>query len=103
MNFFSGIAHSKTIDLNWSYEALVQKEALTIYQDRAFASFSCVLSLSSVLGRFAYLYCDIGSLGRGAPQYGKLSILSSPALPIYIFAVNILSKVGEKYRPYSIL
>ena len=25
--FFSGIAHSKTIHLNWSYKALTQKEA----------------------------------------------------------------------------
>ena len=69
--FFSGKAHSKTIDLNRSYEALIQKEALTLCQDRAFASFSCVLLLASVLGRFIHLYCDTGSLGRGAPLYGK--------------------------------
>ena len=69
--FFSGIAHSKIIDLNRSYKALVQKEALTLCQDRAFASFSCVLSLASVLGRFTHLYCDTGSLGRGAPLHGK--------------------------------
>ena len=69
--FFPGIAHSKTIDLNWSYEALAQKEALTSCQDRAFASFLCVLSLASVLGRFTHLYCDNGSLGRGAPLHGK--------------------------------
>ena len=58
--FFSGKAHSKTIDLNRSYEALIQKEALTLCQDRAFASFSCVLSLASVLGRFTHMYCDAG-------------------------------------------
>ena len=32
--FSSGIAHSKTTDLKWSYEALAQKEALTICQDQ---------------------------------------------------------------------
>ena len=69
--FFSGIAQSKAIDLNWSYEALAQREALTLCQDRAFASFSCVLLLASVLGRFIHLYYDTGSLGRGAPLYGK--------------------------------
>ena len=69
--FFSVIAQSKAIDLNWSYEALAQREALTLCQDRAFASFSCVLLLASVLGRFIHLYCDTGSLGRGAPLYGK--------------------------------
>ena len=42
--------HSKTSDLNCLYEALAQREALTICQDRVFASFLCVLSLSSVLG-----------------------------------------------------
>ena len=34
-----GLRDSKTCDLNCSYEALVQKEALTIYQDRVFVSF----------------------------------------------------------------
>ena len=42
--------HSKTSDLNCLYEALAQREALTICQNRVFASFLCVLSLSSVLG-----------------------------------------------------
>ena len=46
--FFSGIAHSRTIKLNWSYKALAQREALTLCQDRAFASFSCVLSSATV-------------------------------------------------------
>ena len=68
---FSGIAHSKTIDLNWSYKALAQREALTLGQDRAFESFSCVLSLASVLGRFTHLYCDTGLFGRGAPMGSK--------------------------------
>ena len=69
--FSSGIAHSKIIDFNWSYEALAQKEALTTCQDRAITSFSCVLSVSSVLGRFTHVYCDTVSLGRGACLHGK--------------------------------
>ena len=32
----------QTINLNWSYAAPASKEALTIYQDRLFPSFSCV-------------------------------------------------------------
>ena len=42
---------SKTSDLNGFYKVLVQKEALTICQDRTFASFLCALSLSSVLAK----------------------------------------------------
>ena len=38
-----GLQDSKTSNLNCSYEALVQKEALTIWQDRVFASFLYVL------------------------------------------------------------
>ena len=34
-----GLWDSKTSDLNYSYKTLVQKEALTISQDKAFASF----------------------------------------------------------------
>ena len=101
--FSSGLFHSKIIDLNWSYEARAQKEALTICEDRAFASFSCVLSLSSVLGRFTRLYCDTGSLGRGVPRMGCNVYPSSPTFPIYVFAVNILSRAGKKPQPYSIL
>ena len=69
--FSSGIAHSKIIDFNWSYEALAQKEALTTCQDRAITSFSCVLSTSSVLGRFTHVFCETVSLGRGASLHGK--------------------------------
>ena len=42
---------SKTSDLNCSYEAPIQKEALAICYGM-FASFLCVLSLLSVLGAF---------------------------------------------------
>ena len=89
---FSGITQSKTIDLNWSYEALVQKEALTVYQDRTFASFPCVLSLSSVLGRFKHLYCDAGSLGRGALSHVKIP---PPPLP-YQKQPTILTSDGNQ-------
>ena len=70
-----GLQDSKTSDLNCSYEALVQKEALTVFQDRVFASFLCVLSLSSVLPRFIYLHCDTGSLGRSTPAWGANPLL----------------------------
>ena len=41
-----GLQDSRTSDFKCSYEALVQKEAFTICQDRLFTSFFCVLSLS---------------------------------------------------------
>ena len=68
---FFGIAYSEKLDLNWYCKELAQKEALTLCQDRAFAPFSCVLSLSLVLGRLTHLHCDTSSLGRGAPLHGK--------------------------------
>ena len=72
---------SLTIDLNWSYKALARIEALTLCQDRAFASFSYFLSLLSVLERFTHLYCDTDSLGRGAPPcMGS----KAPTHPLYI-------------------
>ena len=42
-----------------SHETLVWKEALTICSDKVFASFLCVLSLSSVIGSFIHIYCDL--------------------------------------------
>ena len=85
--FSSGIAHSKAIDLNWSYEALAKKEALTISQVRAFASFIifaflCVLSLPSLLGRFAHLHWDTSSLGERITQ---MESKEAPTFPIYIY------------------
>ena len=97
--FFSGVAHSKTIDLNWSYKALAKKKALTIYQDRAFASFSCVQLLSSVLQRFTHLYCDISSLGeRSTGILGNKAhtILFFRIFPIYMFASKYNIKRREK-------
>ena len=58
---------SKTSAWNCSYEILAQKEAMTIYQDRVFESFLCVLSVSSVSRGFLQIYCDTGSLGRSMP------------------------------------
>ena len=71
--FSSGKSHSKTIDLNWSYEVLAKKEALTISPvgHLHHSSFPCVLSLSSVFRRFTHLYCDSSSLGRGPSTNGK--------------------------------
>ena len=74
-----GLRDSKTSDLNCSYKVLVQKEVLTICQDRVFASFLCILSLS-VLGRFIHLYCDSGSLGRSTPAWG----VNSPFSPAFL-------------------
>ena len=59
---------TKTSDLNCSYEALVQKEAMTIYQDRVFALFLWVLSLSSVLGMFIQMCYP----NNGMYKYKKL-------------------------------
>ena len=85
--FSSGTAHFKAIDLNWSYEALAKKEALTISQGRAFASFIifaflCVLSLPSLLGRFAHLHWDTSSLGERITQ---MESKEAPTFPIYIY------------------
>ena len=91
--FFSGVAHSKTIDLNWSYKALTKKKALTIYQDRAFASFSCVQLLSSVLQRFTHLYCDISSLGERST-----GILGNKAYPILFFRIFPIYMFASKYN-----
>ena len=91
--FFSGVAHSKTIDLNWSYKPLAKKKALTIYQDRAFASFPCVQLLSSVLQRFAHLYCDISSLGERST-----GILGNKAHPILFFRIFPIYMFASKYN-----
>ena len=48
-----GLRDTKTNGLNCSYEALVQKEAMTISQERMFASFLCVLSLSSAISSYS--------------------------------------------------
>ena len=94
--FFFVIPHSKTIYLNWSYKALSQKEALILCQDRALASFSCVLSLVSVLKRFTHLYSITAHWGEEHPcMENKAPSSCSPTFPTYIFAVNILSKAGE--------
>ena len=76
-----GFWDSKTIALNGSYEVPLQKEALTICQDKVFASFLCVLWLSSVLGRFIILYCDTSSQGRSTPAW-RVKPLSSPTFLI---------------------
>ena len=83
-----------SLDMEWSsYEELVWKKALTICQDRLFASFLCVLPLSSDLGSFIQMYCGTGSPGRSTPAWGVKPLLFYH-IP-NIFAVNILLKTGE--------
>ena len=61
---------SKTSDLNGFYKVLVQKEALTICQDRTFASFLCVLSLSSVLAKTVHTSArKTKQTGEGGNEY----------------------------------
>ena len=102
--FASGIAHSKIIDLNWSYKVLAQKEALTICKDRAFASFSCVLSLYIISFRKVHtsvLWYWI--IGEKSTLAWEVKPSSSTTFPVYVFPVNILSKAGENPQLYSIL
>ena len=56
-NLFSGIAHSKTIHLNCSYDSmrLLPRKNHWPYVKIVFELFSCVLSLSSVLGGFIWI------------------------------------------------
>ena len=65
---------SKTSDSNCFYKVLVQKEALTICQDRTFASFLCALLLSSVLTKTVHTSArkikQKGGGGRGNWVYG---------------------------------
>ena len=83
-----GLWDYKTSDLNCSYEAHIQKEALTICEYKVFASFLCVLSLSSVLGRLFQLYCDTDSLGRTTPAWDITS--PSPSFPTFsIYVLQI--------------
>ena len=56
------------IDLNLSYKAFPQKEALNFCLDRESASFSCVLSSASVLGRFI---CIVVLVGKKHPCMGS--------------------------------
>ena len=64
-------------------------------QDRVFASFLCVLSLSSVLGSFIHMYCDTGLTRRSYPAWDVKPLLFSH-IP-NIFAVNILLKTRRIY------
>ena len=102
--FFSGIAHFKITDLNWSYKALAQKEALNLCQYRAFASFLCVLSLFYRIQEGSHIFIMIPVIGeRSTDPWRGSKVSHFPTFPIYIFGVNILSKTGENPQPYSIL
>ena len=94
----------KTSDLNWfpGCEALAQNEALTLCQDKVFASFLCVLSLSSVLERFIHLCYYTGSLGRSTPTWETKAPLLFSCIP-NIFSVKIVPKTGEKFAVLQLL
>ena len=89
-----GLQDFKTSEMNCSYRKWHLSRS--ICQDRVFASSLCVLSLSSVLGRFIHLYCHTDSLGRGTRNMGG----TAPLLPHVPnkFATNILSKTGGKLQ-----
>ena len=70
---------SKAIDLNCSYEAFVQKEALAICHGM-FASFLCVLSLSSVLGRFIQLCYPVNCMYKYKKLFSQLVGLTTEPL-----------------------
>ena len=93
------------LDVEWpSYEALVWKEALAIYQDRVFTSFLCALSLSSAFRSFIHMYCGTGSLrwSTRASRGVWVKLLPFSRIP-NIFAVNTLLKMGKIHSIYSIL
>ena len=90
---------SKLSDLNYSYEALVQKEALTIYQDRVFASFLCVLSLSSVLGKFIQRYYPDNGMYKYKILFKQLVAPRTEPFPgklIIILWSNLAGSLAQK-------
>ena len=76
---------SKTSDLNCSYEAFVEKEALAICHGM-FASFLCVLSLLSVFGRFIHLYYPVNCM------YKYETFLGNPSL---FYGLNIYGSLTQ--------
>ena len=113
-NLFSGIAHSKTIHLNCSYDSmrLLPRKNHWPYVKIVFELFSCVLSLSSVLGGFIWIIfmCSIIIISIRKVSYiciliqahwrqeqacmERKILLFSHILNI--LAVNISSKTWEK-------
>ena len=95
--FFSGIAHFKITDLNWSYKALAQKEALTLCQDRAFASFLCVLSLFYHIQEGSHIFMMIPAHWEEEHRSleGKQSLPFSHIPNIYIWSKYIVEDRGK--------
>ena len=84
-------------------KALAQKEPLTLCQDSICIIFMC--SISSIGFRKVHTsvlrYQHIGE--RSTSTWEVRPPRSSPTLPIYIFAVNILLTAGKNPQTYSIL
>ena len=94
-----GLREAQTSDLNRSYKALVQKEAMTACQDRVFASFLCVLSLSSVLGRFIQLYYPDSGMYKYKTLFNQLVAPRTEPLsgkPIIILWSNLAGSLTHK-------
>ena len=85
--------------LIFSNEALVQKEEMTIRQDKVFASFLCVLSLSSVLGRFIQLCYPDNSMYKYKTLFNQLVTPRTEPLsgkPIIILWSNVAGSLTNK-------
>ena len=98
-----GLRKSLARDLNCSYEVLVQKEALTICQDRVFASFLCVLSLLSVLGKFKQLYYPDNGIFKYKKLFNQLFAPGTEPLsgkPIIILWSNLAGSLAQKMNHF---
>ena len=94
-----GLRDTKTSDLNCSYEALVQNEAMSICKNRVLASFLCVLSLSSVFGRFIQLYYPDSGMYKYKALFNQLVAPRTEPLsgkPIIILWSNLAGSLTHK-------
>ena len=97
---------TKTSDLNCSYEALVQKEAMTIYQDRVCALFLWVLSLSSVLGMFIQMCYPNNGMYKYKKLFNQLVAPRTKPLsgkPIIILWSNLAGSLTYKIDRFALL
>ena len=85
--------------------SLAQKEPLTLCQDSISITFMC--SINSIGFRKVHTsvlrYQHIGERSTSTWEVKPPPPPSSPTLPIYIFAVNILLTAGKNPQTYSIL
>ena len=101
-----GLRDTKTSDLNYSYEALVQNEAMTICKNRVLASFLCVLSLSSVFGRFIQLYYPDSGMYKYKALFNQLAAPRTEPLsgkPIIILWSNLAGSLTHKMDDFVAL